>query len=82
MDRFTIKDPTRLRNRINLYQYTPNSVKWIDPFGLIQTQHLVNEAYSQLPLSYQLRKSTAVGIGSNNNYYIASSDTNCSCCLA
>lgn len=65
----------RLRNRINLYQYTPNSVKWIDPFGLIQTQHLVNEAYSQLPLSYQLRKSTAAGIGSNNNYHIASGDT-------
>lgn len=30
-------DPIGLRNRINLYSYAPNLIKWIDPLGLDYT---------------------------------------------
>jgi RHS repeat-associated protein len=32
--RFISPDPTRLRGGYNLYQYAPNPVAWIDPWGL------------------------------------------------
>lgn len=35
--RFTQPDPIGLRNRINLYSYAPNPIKWIDPLGLDYT---------------------------------------------
>jgi len=32
--RFTRQDPTGLAGGINLYQYAPNPLSWIDPLGL------------------------------------------------
>ena len=34
LGRFTTQDPISLAGGINLYQYAPNPVDWIDPFGL------------------------------------------------
>ncbi|HEJ7077048.1 TPA: RHS domain-containing protein [Serratia marcescens] len=36
--RFTTQDPIGLRGGLNLYQYAPNPLMWVDPFGLtVQT---------------------------------------------
>ncbi|WP_421079802.1 RHS repeat domain-containing protein [Serratia marcescens] len=32
--RFTTQDPIGLRGGLNLYQYAPNPLMWVDPFGL------------------------------------------------
>ena len=32
--RFTTQDPISLAGGINLYQYAPNPIDWVDPFGL------------------------------------------------
>ncbi|WP_413587771.1 RHS repeat-associated core domain-containing protein [Brenneria sp. L4-2C] len=32
--RFTTQDPIGLAGRLNLYQYAPNALGWIDPLGL------------------------------------------------
>ena len=32
--RFTVQDPIGLNGGLNLYQYAPNPLSWIDPFGL------------------------------------------------
>ncbi|MCA8101414.1 ParB N-terminal domain-containing protein [Burkholderia contaminans] len=32
--RFVSKDPIRLKGGINVYQYAPNPVQWVDPLGL------------------------------------------------
>ncbi|YCH50851.1 RHS repeat-associated core domain-containing protein [Enterobacter sp. SA197] len=32
--RFTQQDPIGLRGGLNLYQYAPNPLSWIDPLGL------------------------------------------------
>nr|WP_264238333.1 RHS repeat-associated core domain-containing protein [Pantoea ananatis] len=34
MERFTQPDPIGLAGGINLYQYAPNALGWVDPFGL------------------------------------------------
>ncbi len=34
--RFTTPDPIGLAGGLNLYQYAPNPVSWIDPFGLMK----------------------------------------------
>ena len=31
----TTQDPISLAGGVNLYQYTPNAIDWVDPFGLI-----------------------------------------------
>ncbi len=31
---YTVQDPIKLIGGINLYQYSPNPVNWIDPLGL------------------------------------------------
>ena len=36
-DRFTMPDPIGLAGGLNLYQYAPNALTWIDPWGLRQT---------------------------------------------
>ncbi|EMH4031912.1 RhsD protein [Klebsiella oxytoca] len=33
--RFTTQDPIGLRGGLNLYQYAPNPLMWVDPFGLM-----------------------------------------------
>ena len=38
MGRFTTQDPISLTGGINLYQYAPNPVGWIDPTGLTSKQ--------------------------------------------
>ncbi|AYH20546.1 hypothetical protein F6Q07_21815 [Pectobacterium parmentieri] len=35
--RFTTQDPIGLAGGINLYQYTPNPLGWVDPLGLNKT---------------------------------------------
>ncbi|WP_218729128.1 RHS repeat-associated core domain-containing protein, partial [Enterobacter chuandaensis] len=32
--RFTQQDPIGLAGGINLYQYAPNALGWVDPWGL------------------------------------------------
>nr|WP_314725856.1 RHS repeat-associated core domain-containing protein [Serratia entomophila] len=32
--RFTTQDPIGLRGGLNLYQYAPNPLMWVDPYGL------------------------------------------------
>ncbi|WP_201587340.1 RHS repeat-associated core domain-containing protein [Psychrobacter sp. HII-4] len=34
MGMFTTRDPIQLQGGFNVFQYAPNSVNWIDPFGL------------------------------------------------
>ena len=34
LGRFTTQDPISLAGGINLYQYAPNPVQWVDPLGL------------------------------------------------
>nr|WP_207205532.1 MULTISPECIES: RHS repeat-associated core domain-containing protein [Serratia] len=34
MGRFTTQDPIGLRSGLNLYQYAPNPLMWVDPLGL------------------------------------------------
>ena len=34
LGRFTTQDPISLAGGVNLYQYAPNPVQWIDPLGL------------------------------------------------
>ncbi|MEK0169764.1 RHS repeat-associated core domain-containing protein, partial [Pseudescherichia vulneris] len=41
--RFTVQDPTGLAGGLNLYQYAPNPLGWIDPWGL--TGEWVNPNY-------------------------------------
>ena len=36
--RFTTQDPISLAGGINLYQYAPNPVQWVDPLGLAKKQ--------------------------------------------
>ena len=36
--RFVSQDPIGLRGGVNLYQYAPNPVDWIDPLGLSNCQ--------------------------------------------
>ena len=33
--RFTTQDPIGLRGGLNLYQYAPNPLMWVDPLGLM-----------------------------------------------
>ena len=34
LGRFTTQDPISLAGGVNLYQYAPNPVQWVDPLGL------------------------------------------------
>ncbi|BEM77581.1 hypothetical protein SME38J_16840 [Serratia marcescens] len=34
--RFTTQDPIGLRGGLNLYQYAPNPLMWVDPYGLTE----------------------------------------------
>ncbi|MBX9448090.1 RHS repeat-associated core domain-containing protein [Dickeya chrysanthemi] len=43
--RFTTQDPIGLAGGINLYQYAPNSLSWVDPLGLAATGD-----YGQMPV--------------------------------
>ncbi|EJW2102406.1 hypothetical protein NSR70_004530, partial [Salmonella enterica] len=63
-----------LRGGVNTYQYAPNPFSWIDPLGLSKTQDMVNEAHGQLDIGAQSRKTTAIGVDLNGNYYIASNN--------
>lgn len=38
MGRFTVQDPIGLAGGINLYQYAPNPITWIDPLGWVPWQ--------------------------------------------
>ncbi|WP_312283082.1 RHS repeat-associated core domain-containing protein, partial [Pseudescherichia sp.] len=48
--RFTVQDPIGLLGGLNLYQYAPNPLGWIDPWGLLGTdltgRPLVSPNYS------------------------------------
>ncbi|EBW7778755.1 hypothetical protein DQJ31_26095, partial [Salmonella enterica subsp. enterica serovar Saintpaul] len=72
--RFVSQDPISLKGGINLYSYAPNPLSWIDPLGLSKTQDMVNDAHGQLDAGSQSRKTTAIGVDSNGNYYIASNN--------
>ena len=37
LGRFTTQDPISLAGGVNLYQYAPNPVQWVDPLGLSKT---------------------------------------------
>ena len=41
--RFTQPDPIGLLGGFNLYQYAPNGLTWIDPFGLIHGHGILME---------------------------------------
>ena len=38
LGRFTTQDPISLAGGVNLYQYAPNPVGWVDPFGLSKVE--------------------------------------------
>ncbi|EDV4090812.1 RHS repeat protein [Salmonella enterica subsp. enterica serovar Pomona] len=40
--RFVSQDPIGLRGGLNLYQYAPNPIRWIDPLGLAILEHQSN----------------------------------------
>ncbi|WP_238158697.1 RHS repeat-associated core domain-containing protein, partial [Trabulsiella odontotermitis] len=42
--RFTTQDPIGLAGGLNLYQYAPNPIGWIDPLGLWSFYQLLNSA--------------------------------------
>ena len=51
--RFTQQDPIGLAGGINLYQYAPNTLSWIDPWGLACTPKVTRGAQNQ-PLSAEV----------------------------
>ncbi|HGY3716627.1 TPA: RHS repeat-associated core domain-containing protein [Citrobacter gillenii] len=50
--RFTQQDPIGLQGGLNLYQYGPNPLNWIDPLGLLKCGLTGNEVgdASNLPV--------------------------------
>jgi len=42
--RFTQQDPIGLAGGINLYQYAPNALGWVDPWGLMKCKNPAKEA--------------------------------------
>jgi uncharacterized protein RhaS with RHS repeats len=51
--RFTTQDPIGLRDGLNLYQYAPNPLMWVDPLGLSSRR-------DQLPGDKMLLKSAVL----------------------
>ncbi|PWV64075.1 RHS repeat-associated protein, partial [Frischella perrara] len=51
--RFTQQDPIGLAGGINLYRYAPNTLSWIDPWGLACTPKVTRGAQKQ-PLSAEV----------------------------
>ncbi|BEN15962.1 Putative deoxyribonuclease RhsC [Serratia marcescens] len=55
--RFTTQDPIGLRGGLNLYQYAPNPLMWVDPFGLdvIRLRHYTsNQGFAAIKESMKI----------------------------
>ncbi|WP_454725515.1 MULTISPECIES: RHS repeat-associated core domain-containing protein [Cupriavidus] len=53
--RFVGKDPIGYRGGINLYQYAPNPVQWIDPLGLERIKNAIEGARREDVFNAQMR---------------------------
>jgi len=75
--RFTVQDPTGLAGGLNLYQYAPNPLSWIDPLGLanrpnngkynIFFDHNINPSNTYSSDSVQFKRANDALIESMNN---------------
>jgi len=72
--RFVTQDPIGLYGGDNLYRYTNNPLRWVDPWGLSELLGLVREAHGLLDPTAQKFKTTALGMSKDGELFIASSD--------
>ena len=57
--RFVSQDPIGLRGGMNLFEYAPNPVGWIDPFGLLKSAKVHASLYAKT-LNTKIRKGEKV----------------------
>jgi RHS repeat-associated protein len=72
--RFITQDPIGLVGGNNLYQYTENPMRWVDPWGLSELLGLVTEAHGLLDPTAQKFRTTALGVSEDGKMFIASSE--------
>ncbi|WP_238555718.1 RHS repeat domain-containing protein, partial [Dickeya solani] len=67
--RFTTQDPIGLAGGINLYQYAPNPLSWVDPFGLTGTYIFTDEVTSYIGKGPESRMNSSMNyrIGGKSN---------------
>ena len=59
--RFVSQDPIGLRGGMNLFEYAPNPVGWIDPFGLLKSAKIHASLYART-LNTKVRKGGEVRV--------------------
>ena len=78
--RFISKDPISLAGGINLHQYAPNPIEWIDPLGLVKVFRGMTPDASGKPVVYSGRtesgKNAANSLGVRPGEIGMSTDTN------
>ncbi|MDV8155324.1 RHS repeat-associated core domain-containing protein [Acinetobacter bereziniae] len=63
--RFVSKDPIGLLGGSNIYQYAPNPIEWIDPYGLQATKNTCKVSFGHKITRY-VSKAEALAIKVNN----------------
>ncbi|WP_243901653.1 RHS repeat-associated core domain-containing protein [Acinetobacter bereziniae] len=63
--RFVSKDPIGLLGGSNIYQYAPNPIEWIDPYGLQATKNTCKVSFGHKITRY-VSKAEALAIKANN----------------
>ena len=65
--RFTQQDPIGLAGGINLYQYAPNALSWVDPWGLSKCNNKQANAYSTA-YEMKLAKTSYPGVSRGRHF--------------
>ncbi|KOC86664.1 HYD1 signature containing ADP-ribosyltransferase family protein, partial [Winslowiella iniecta] len=68
--RFTQPDPIGVAGGLNLYQYAPNPLSWIDPFGLTACGHIRVRHYTNRKGSQGINESGIIKAKDNGRVYV------------